>query len=74
MESLEKRVQRLQDALSQCKKGEFLDLDLDLDLNLSQTLRVGPRLGLCFGLELAGPEAGLGLEQRWVGTMGCTWD
>lgn len=46
MEALQGQVQRLQGAFSQYKKGEFLDLDL----NLSQTLGIGPRLGLCCGV------------------------
>lgn len=57
MEALQGQVQRLQGAFSLYRKGEFLDLDL----KLSQTLGTGLRLGLCFGLELAGPEAGMGL-------------
>lgn len=58
------QVGRLQGDFLQYKKGEFLDLDLDL----SQSPRAGPRRGLCLGLELAGPEAGLVLELgalRW---------
>ncbi|XP_036912254.1 pulmonary surfactant-associated protein D-like, partial [Sturnira hondurensis] len=57
VEALQGQVQRLQGAFSLYRKGEFLGLDL----SLRQTLGIGLRLGLCFGLELAGSEAGVGL-------------
>lgn len=52
MAALQTQLQRLQNTLSQYKKGEFLDL------NLSQT-QAKPRLGLNLGMELAGPRPGI---------------
>lgn len=57
METLQGQLQRLQNAFSHYKKGEFLDL------NLNQTPTVGLILGLGLGLELAG--LGSKIELGW---------
>lgn len=54
MEALQRQVQQLQDAFSQYKKGESLDLSLSCALRNSHTR------GLSLNLELAGPGSRIG--------------